>query len=127
MLRFGKPYSISDPKVIDLKKWRNAVLTCLMVEYGKIFAYIINKKAFDIEYVSQYKPRRHIRILSVNLYMKFFHLTLAQIKLFSRQKSHLHKRRGKIPGRHGFFAQKEAMSLWLTVHVQLGMESVVTT
>ena len=51
-------HDIPDPKTIDAKEWVNDVSNWPRTDIGKVFAYIIRKKAFDTDYIGQYKARK---------------------------------------------------------------------
>ena len=52
-----------------------------MVNYGKIFAYIINKKAFDIEYVSQYKTKKAYSYFISEFVHEIFSFNFGAVKI----------------------------------------------
>ena len=51
-------YGIKDPLKLEANKWKGEVSLWSTVDLGKIFSFIINKKAFDTEYVGHYKTKK---------------------------------------------------------------------
>ena len=49
-------YGIPDPR--EIGEWKEDVSLWPHVDLGKIFAFVIEKKAFDTEYIGQYKARK---------------------------------------------------------------------
>ena len=49
---------IQDPNSISLEEWIADVSLWPRIDPGKVFSYIINKKAFKTEYIGQYKARK---------------------------------------------------------------------
>lgn len=51
-------YEIPDPIKISDNQWKDSVSLWPRVDLGKVFSFVIGKKAFDTEYIGQYKARK---------------------------------------------------------------------
>ena len=58
MKKLIEKYGIKDPLKLEANKWKGEVSLWPTVDLGKIFSFIINKKAFDTEYVGHYKTKK---------------------------------------------------------------------
>ncbi len=50
-------FKIPDPKQIDSKDWVDDVSKWPHIDLGKVFSYVLKKKAFESEYIGQYKAQ----------------------------------------------------------------------
>lgn len=50
--------NIQDPNLISNEDWVDDVSLWPRMDLGKVFSYIINKKAFETEYIGQYKAKK---------------------------------------------------------------------
>lgn len=53
-----KKLSIDDPRQLDDSAWQNDLTTWPSIDLGHIFHYILSTKAFDTNYIGQYKARK---------------------------------------------------------------------
>ena len=79
-------YKIPDPIKISDQNWMDNVSLWPQVDLGKVFAFVIEKKAFETEYIGQYKARKAYSYFMSRFVRKIFVNEVSEEKVLLKAK-----------------------------------------